>query len=90
MGLLSNGAHQFGHRWNTFKSPTLSTISAMICTAVAPGAGIAVPVQSAVGAVTRFENGDVHTQFEQTVQLINLADTGANDDQLVLWGLAFR
>jgi hypothetical protein len=84
MGLLCNGAYQFRHRWNTFKSPTLSAISAIICTVVAPGTGIAVPVQSAAGAVTRFVNGDVHAQFEQTVQLINPADTGANDDQLVL------
>ena len=62
----------------------------MICAAVAPGTGIAVPVPSAAGAVTRFENNDVHAQFEQTVQLINPADTGANDDHLVLSEPAFR
>jgi hypothetical protein len=33
---LCSGAHQFGRRWNTVNSPTLSAISPINCTAVAP------------------------------------------------------
>ena len=33
---LWSGAHQFGRRWNTVSSPTLSAISPITCTPVAP------------------------------------------------------
>ena len=36
MGLLCNGAHQFGWRWNTVSCFAVFAISWMTCTPVAP------------------------------------------------------
>ena len=51
---------------------------------VEAGARVAVPVPGAAEVVAGLEHGRAHAELEQPVQLVDAADTGADDDHLVL------